>query len=211
MNGSLDGFGVISQYHKTGSNCNINETSFGTQIFCVKSRPIPIIIKTNKNILIKSINFIVTIILNKNHYPKHFSVGEGRLELPWITPLVPKTSAATNYATRPAFTYARIFLRTCPPTRIRTWDPPLKRRLLYQLSYRRIHTFYIFTRCLYNTNSLKIKPGARGGNRTRKSFSSRHFKCRMFTNFITWAFLPILSSVGQFETVTVWTKNPQIF
>ena len=30
-------------------------------------------------------------------------VGEGRLELPILAELVPKTSAATNYATRPYF------------------------------------------------------------------------------------------------------------
>ena len=37
-------------------------------------------------------------------------VGEGRLELPWITPLVPKTSAATNYATRPFITLYTILI-----------------------------------------------------------------------------------------------------
>src|SRR3989338_11402224 len=31
-----------------------------------------------------------------------------------------------------------VFHKECPPTRIRTWDRSLKRRLLYQLSYGRI-------------------------------------------------------------------------
>ena len=31
------------------------------------------------------------------------------------------------------------FAQFCPPTRTRTWDQPLKRRMLYQLSYGRIY------------------------------------------------------------------------
>ena len=37
----------------------------------------------------------------------HYFVGRGRLELPWITPLVPKTSAATSYATCPYQTISK--------------------------------------------------------------------------------------------------------
>ncbi len=49
----------------------------------------------------------------------------GRLELPCLTALAPKASAATNYAT-PAVVGA--------PTWARTRDLILKRDLLYQLS-----------------------------------------------------------------------------
>ncbi len=34
---------------------------------------------------------------------------------------------------------------SCPPGRDRTYDPPLKRRVLYQLSYGRSNRYYIFS------------------------------------------------------------------
>ena len=75
-------------------------------------------------------------------------VPERGLEPPWVTPLAPKASASANFAT-PAFvmkTLRQYFylwsvqaLRTCAPSRDRTYDLILKRDLLYQLSYGRIH------------------------------------------------------------------------
>src|SRR3990167_1415889 len=75
-----------------------------------------------------------------------FVVLGGRLELPRVAPLVPKTSAYTNSAI-PAI---------CAPSRDRTCDILLKRELLYQLSYGRIYLFF-------------KKQSARGGNRTHTS------------------------------------------
>jgi hypothetical protein len=99
----------------------------------------------------------------------NFVPGRG-LEPPWITPLVPKTSASTNFAT-PAFLYI-IISKRCPPTRARTWDRLLKRELLYQLSYRRL---------------IKCKSifCAAGGSRTHTSLRPLDFKSRLSTNSST--------------------------
>ena len=75
-------------------------------------------------------------------YIKSSVPGRG-LEPPWVAPLAPKASAYTNFATPalgcriPHFFISRT-AQECPPGRIRTYDPPLKRRVLYQLSYWRI-------------------------------------------------------------------------
>jgi hypothetical protein len=60
---------------------------------------------------------------------KLYKVRARGLEPPRIAPLVPKTNAATNYATRALY---KLYL--CAPSRIRTLDRLLKRELLYQLS-----------------------------------------------------------------------------
>lgn len=62
------------------------------------------------------------------------------LEPPWIAPLAPKASASANFATS-ALCKIKKYFNSCPPSWIRTSDHPLKRRLLYQLSYGRFIKF----------------------------------------------------------------------
>jgi hypothetical protein len=80
--------------------------------------------------------------------------GRG-LEPPRITPLAPKASASANFAT-PACFYCTLHSLSfpCAPSRDRTYDLILKRDLLYQLSYGRIHSnFYKSGTCKkYNRN-----------------------------------------------------------
>jgi hypothetical protein len=64
--------------------------------------------------------------------------GRG-LEPPRIAPRGPKPRASTNFAT-PAICFLTSYY-TCAPSRDRTYDLILKRDLLYQLSYGRIHYF----------------------------------------------------------------------
>ena len=63
-------------------------------------------------------------------------VRKGRLELPRVTPLVPKTSASTNSATlaRANTQKFRTDSKRGGPCRIRTYDPLIKSQLLCQLS-----------------------------------------------------------------------------
>jgi site-specific DNA recombinase len=46
-----------------------------------------------------------------------------------------------------------------------------------------------FYRCLIDVQDRKVLPGARGGDRTRTSFRTRHFKCRLATSYNTRALI----------------------
>ncbi len=70
-------------------------------------------------------------------------VGEGRVELPRISPPAPKAGASANFATRPHTCFSIYVadeidnpLIKCPPSRNRTYNLRIKSPLLYQLSYR---------------------------------------------------------------------------
>lgn len=74
--------------------------------------------------------------------PLFFRVGAGRVK--WaggdlnshsVKERGPKPRVSTNFTTCPVVVYV---VETCPPSRTRTYDRSLKRRLLYQLSYGRI-------------------------------------------------------------------------
>ncbi len=63
------------------------------------------------------------------------------VEPPWVSPLEPKSSASTNFATLAkirrfgsAERAAAVLKNVGGPSRARTWDPLIKSQLLYQLS-----------------------------------------------------------------------------
>ena len=120
-------------------------------------------------------------LLQRNALPLGYqaNVPGGRLELPRVAPLVPKTSAYTNSAI-PAMHKLKIYkFLICAPSRDRTYDILLKRELLYQLSYGRKNKIKL---------NFKELCGP-GGNRTHTPLRARNFKSLAATNYATGPYL----------------------
>ena len=140
-----------------------------------------------------SISNLIIHYLDKKVKLNHFLILVGRrgLEPPRIAPLAPKASASTNFAICPIF-----LQKPCPLRGDRTPDRLLKRELLYQLSYER--NFIILTICSINFNEVCL-----GRESNPHEQCSQHFKCCVYTNSTTQAFLKYYIFYFQ-KTIEAW-------